>query len=308
MTNIVYPIGGDLDYLAGLFDGDGCASITCEKVKNNLFCDCHYRAIMSIKMTDSEPVELFARQFKGKLNQTIPKNEKHQKYFSVYYYNNRAALIAKKIVPLMKIRRKRLSVFCIIDFAKTVLPQGGTRSLPILSIVERSRLYNYCRTLNQQGSNNLFVSKTGKLMEGENITLNYLAGLFDAEGMATIIKTKDSRYNCGGKYYALLNISMADLEPIKAFATVFGGRIVTNRLRNALHSRIHVIHFTVEKTKSIIQQLQPYLRIERKKMVFAYISDFLSTFEGKYRYIPFEILSQREDLRLKCKKLNKKGR
>lgn len=143
------PVDARLMYLAGLFEGEGCANISkCKASK----CKMGYRhqARLLVSMTDIEPVRAL-RDYFGNVIYVEKQNEVTRgrtKY--VWKVTNRdAGKVAKVLMPHILISRKRSALQCVIDFAATIIISG--RPLSPFIWHKREDLYMKCKAFNAKG-------------------------------------------------------------------------------------------------------------------------------------------------------------
>lgn len=140
-----------LIYLAGLFDGEGCACIPKEKSRNCRI-DFRYHSTLLIVMADSGPVKQFHKCFGGSLN---IRNMKPP-HKSCYYWQvtgSKASQVAAQLLPFSHNDRKRDALQCIIEFGSTVLSRSyASNGTPPEIQQLREILHKRCCAINAQGS------------------------------------------------------------------------------------------------------------------------------------------------------------
>lgn len=138
-----------LDYLAGMFDGDGSAII--HRAKDNRGYSSRFRYIcsLSLQLTDIEPVVAFYNCFKGRVF-TRPGYDNHRECFVWVLENRQACEIAKMLIPHLVISRKHKVLERIIEFGTTYSINNRICSN---EMQKRERLYHECRVYNTKGQN-----------------------------------------------------------------------------------------------------------------------------------------------------------
>lgn len=140
-----------LSYLAGLFDGEGCACISKQKSDSSL-AGFRYRSWLDVRMTDYEPVKLFHETFSGSfwvINERPPRKTQ-------YGWRIRgwpAAQVASQLILFSHNLRKKAALKCIIDFGKTI-SKDAPDCKGVSPEIQQSResLCNRCHALNAKGS------------------------------------------------------------------------------------------------------------------------------------------------------------
>ena len=104
-----------IQYLAGLFDGEGCISIICAKkgAKNPRSQSPAYELKLHIRMTDSRPIkafsDYFAKHFKGGFiaRQETKKPERHKPTYCFACSHTKAENIIKELLPYFICKREQ---------------------------------------------------------------------------------------------------------------------------------------------------------------------------------------------------------
>jgi len=138
-------------YLAGLFEGEGCASITTHRNTANKI-GYQYCIRLDIDMTDIEPIKALHNYFGGSFH--IRKRHEYPQRRETYRWRVRgknAAIVAQLLIPYILTPRKRGALQCVINFAKTIGKNGKTLTPEILQ--RRENLYQKCHAYNARGIN-----------------------------------------------------------------------------------------------------------------------------------------------------------
>jgi len=293
-----------IDYLAGLFDGDGSAFIK-KQVKDGRT---NYVSCLSIGMSDYEPIGLFAKTFGGDIKVYSRKGKKNQ--HTCFFINKRAAEVAEVLIPKIKNSRKRKAMLSLIDFAKTVRTSHGGRWHPFTNaeIELREELFNNCKALNsrEKGNKHILEFKT-TLANIKEATVDYLAGLFDAEGSAFITKIASDSYTDGTYYRACLKIKMVDPGPILSFIGRFGGYYHKECENDSKRNLQHCLFFRHKKAIPVASVLLPKMYAKRKRLAILCILRFLQVREFQGHSLTSEVKSIRKEQWEICKQLNTKG-
>lgn len=102
-----------------------------------------------------------------------------------------------------------------------------------------------------------------------DITLAYIAGLFDGEGSARILQTKSSK---NGKYYQKLEvrIAQADREVLDWIANEFGfGKVYSKSDKRAAENGWKECHDYVvayRMARKFLSAIEPFLFIKKQKV------------------------------------------
>lgn len=114
-----------LMYCTGLFDGEGSACIVanrnCYKDKKLIA----FAPVITLTMTDKEPVCIFAEYCCGKVYPIYSRTCSEKTYYQFIVNGRQAGKIAKKLLPTVKIQRKREALECVIKLAETMGPPGS---------------------------------------------------------------------------------------------------------------------------------------------------------------------------------------
>ena len=153
-------------YLAGLFEGEGCAYIGRHKAEENK-TGYQYQARISIKMSDYEPVKAFYDYFGDDIHSCKSRaNTNWRIQYKWEVSGKKASDIAKELIPHILTPRKQGALQCVIDLAKTLTNGGHPLNREIWQ--KREDLYNKCRTYNARGinANNRLKHNPPKQCEG----------------------------------------------------------------------------------------------------------------------------------------------
>lgn len=114
----------DIAWLAGLLEGEGCFHIGKRKVKDKMY----KRVIISLAMTDKEPVERAAKLFNTKV--TTYKNKRYDNklvYKTVVWASDVASAWMMTLYSFMSPRRKAKIAECLAVW-KLMPGRGGVLS------------------------------------------------------------------------------------------------------------------------------------------------------------------------------------
>lgn len=159
----------ELSYLAGLFDGEGCACIWKQPSRTSLAGFLH-RSMLEVQMADLGPVEVFHKCFGGSIRIANPRPPR-KAICRWAVYGQKAAQVASQLVPFSRNERKKDALLTVIDFGKTCLSHTYRyNGVPPEILQRRELLCNRCKALNETGSDannqnpaDLAVIKTLKL-------------------------------------------------------------------------------------------------------------------------------------------------
>lgn len=127
-------------YLAGLFEGEGSASImrTLRDGKPEKY---YYMNKLSMGMTDAEPIVALHKYFGGsfRLQEEVEGNRQRQYRWALI--GRKAANAARKLRPFILSPRKQEALLCVITFSEHEVQRGLS-----------SANYFKCRAYNAKGS------------------------------------------------------------------------------------------------------------------------------------------------------------
>lgn len=138
---------GDVAYLAGLFDGEGCFCIHKAHGRSRRLS---FALLAQINLTKRELLD-WCQQITGfgQIYQARPATKKHAAYWQWYCNSRNAKLLAILIKDDLKLKRDQAQL--VIDFP--LIPLGGTRKGPRHPLSKLGQLvaYNRMRELNRKG-------------------------------------------------------------------------------------------------------------------------------------------------------------
>ena len=139
----------ELAYLAGLFEGEGCACIYAypHKERNRIF----YRSQLVVRMTDPEPVKRFYDRFGGSYHIRTCATVKACQIFGWCVSGKRAAEVAELLLPYISTSRKCEALKCVIKFAKTFRGEYRGCGVPSEVTEQRIELVRNIRFFNTKG-------------------------------------------------------------------------------------------------------------------------------------------------------------
>lgn len=141
----------ELIYLAGIFDGEGCACIGKRKSRYSLF-GFVYSSQLDVKMTDYGPVKLFHTRFGGSLY-VFNKKPPHKSVWCWAVHGRRAAEVATQLMPFSRNERKKAALQCIVDFRETLLSRAAYCKGVSPDIQQyRELLHHRCSAFNAKGA------------------------------------------------------------------------------------------------------------------------------------------------------------
>lgn len=139
----IQPTLSDTEYAAGLFDGEGCATIGQGTNPTG-------NVIPSVEfgMCDIEPLSKLSRCFGGYLSIAKSKGNKSD-YYRWRIWGAQIIPFAEMLVPYLKIHRKQKALFCVLECARTFRHENNQ---PIGRFLqeERERLREACCKLNSK--------------------------------------------------------------------------------------------------------------------------------------------------------------
>lgn len=145
-----HPIPEELDweYLAGVWDGDGCSTILKQREG---FGETSPNLVL--EMCDREIVDLF-KCAGGRIRRSgkiLPVH--HSRSFRWEMTGKNIIPIAERLLPLMKIPRKKKALACVLECAKLASIRGRARhGVPHHILRQRAELREKCILLNKRGS------------------------------------------------------------------------------------------------------------------------------------------------------------
>lgn len=142
----------------------------------------------------------------------------------------------------------------------------------------------------------------------------YLSGLIDGDGSMSLLARKNipkSNRNKSQIYSMRLCIVNKNKKIMIWLRNNFGGRIDMRDMKkyNPNWSNIYVWMITGPKAKKLLIKCLPYLIIKRSraKLAIEFQNTMIGTRRGQGKRLPKEIISLRQNLMLKMKKLNQKS-
>lgn len=145
------PVDARLMYLAGLWEGEGCASVCKGKHPSSRIGYGHY-ASLTVRMTDPDPVKVIRDYFGGSIYISKQYEDTNTRATYAWAISGRdASDVAKQLIPYILIPRKRGALQCVIDFAKTITNSG--RPLSPETLQQREDLHQKCKAFNAKGIN-----------------------------------------------------------------------------------------------------------------------------------------------------------
>ena len=143
------PVDGELKYLVGLFEGEGCSCIRKYEHPESRI-GYYYQAHLRVAMTDCEPIHALHDYFGGLLyTKKQDEDSNHRDSYEWVINGEKAGNIAKQLIPHILTARKRGALQCIIDFAATLT--SNSRALSPEIIQKRDDLRHKCCAYNATG-------------------------------------------------------------------------------------------------------------------------------------------------------------
>ena len=135
----------DIRYLAGLFEGEGCAYISQIEGAAKI-------GALTVNMTDAKPVEAFHDYFGvGEVHYRDSKRENHNPSYTWHVLGKDAGRVAERLLPFILSERKRGALTCVIEIAKTLVYHRHNPIPPHIQYL-RNRLHDKCRMCNARGT------------------------------------------------------------------------------------------------------------------------------------------------------------
>jgi hypothetical protein len=169
-------------YISGFIDGDGCIFI--RKIKDG------YQSGITITQSRTNILQIVRYHFGGSITTSINRNNKitniinENNYYHKHNIRNQYNLIIRSNEYLLlldyiknSIVIKNGQIKCLNNFYKLINVQNKNE--------EKEELYTQCNEYNKKTISNI--------IKFENINIEYVAGLFDAEGCFYICSTKFSK-------------------------------------------------------------------------------------------------------------------
>ena len=111
----------DIQYVAGLFDGEGCISLVKQRRTNSPLPSYTMRVVIS--MTHKPIIKLLQAQFGGNYHERKGANSKTRNSFSLMWANQQAGTILQILIPHLILKRAEAEV--ALEYVQT-LSQMGT--------------------------------------------------------------------------------------------------------------------------------------------------------------------------------------
>lgn len=252
IDNQKYPISDDdMYYMAGLLDGDGTICITKEKTRES------YSPAVHLSSTDFDIVKFFQMRFGG----TIRNVDSTKKRKFVWYAQGIEAIdTVTEFLPFIFLTRKVHAAKCVIEFGKTLSEHKLSKEI----IDSRKNLYLQSKNTNAHGHNQSFNI-------GIIPPIQYLAGIFDAEGCARVTRCK-SQYST--QYGIALLVKMCDYEPIVAFHKTYGGNLCECKPGKTGRKPSALWRINGKEAGNIAKNIMQFSRCKRKGECLSIINEF----------------------------------
>jgi intein/homing endonuclease len=131
----------------------------------------------------------------------------------------------------------------------------------------------------------------------------YIAGFFDGEGSASIMRAKHKDCRFGFSFSPVVYIANTNLDILKEIQKMIAAGSIYHCKKVAHHKNAYSLHIHGQHAKDFLKMISPYLKI--KKEVAKEVSDFASVIKGQHRTAS-EFNSQQLVFN-RVKLLNKKG-
>jgi hypothetical protein len=119
----------------------------------------------------------------------------------------------------------------------------------------------------------------------------YIAGLFDGEGSISLVRHRRNRWPS-----PQVAIASNDREVLEWLRTRLGGSISTKTPRQPTHSISHDWRLTDRRALTFLQDIRPYLLIQRKiRRIDLLLKEYLTCTPRNGRYTP-ELAEQKQAL------------
>ncbi len=137
-----------LSYLAGLFDGEGCITLTRYKPEGQVIYS-NYMVVVKVRMCNELVVRLFQQTFGGKVRHCKPKKSQWSETWEWYLTTPEFLPFLTDILPYLILKRPNaeIALYYLLHFKqKTNIPVS--KDLAVLREAEFIRM----RKLNKKGS------------------------------------------------------------------------------------------------------------------------------------------------------------
>lgn len=236
-------------YVAGLIDADGSFSISRSESKEGYI---HYDPLIRIRSKHLPTMRWLVDTFGGYHRPQILDGEIYYQW--KFSSDTQASRFLEKIIPYVWIKQQQGLVL------KEYYGLQGVQNKPL-----RQSLYEKIITLNQNES---VTTNTPRLPFSGKILPAYLAGVFDGEGSAYVIRVKQT-YSSGFYYRASISLGMSYKPLIMELQRLYGGAW---RQRPPHRGKLPMYQWDVQdnKSKEIFSlSVLPYLVTKREQVNIA---------------------------------------
>jgi hypothetical protein len=230
-----------LDYIAGYLDGDGCIRI--EKRVRPMRNAPLYRPVVTCGSVCPAVPSAMKEMFGGSVSIRRTRIPNHKPLYLWTRTENRTALFLQEISRHLVIKRDQAQRCIELSTGESFVG----KSVPAAVTTERERLFTTVKTLN---------AKPHCPHDCSQISNEYIAGIFDAEGNVTVQRT---RFGTCRAHVVIVNSCGCIANHLKA---TFGGVI---RKRNGHYYWVAMC----SGAQRFIDSVLPYLTVKRERCELA---------------------------------------
>lgn len=282
-----------LEYLAGFLDGDGCITLGCPRTTSS--GGRGYSVFVNAVNTDIRPLEMFRDVFGGSLSPMGRGNEKHSPSFQWSVAAEKAIPVVVALMPFLILKRRDAEI--ALEFQALLRgSKRGPRGSHADSFAARDVLKGEMVARHAPNSGVITQHQGG-------VSLEYLAGHFDAEG-CVVIPLVRTRASLGFSARHSLRVSVTGTDPgaVNVFRDTFGGSVQVAKRGNPKHSPRFDWVIVSESAKKPLEAMAELLIVKRRDAEIGLALQRLMSQGKRGHRVPAPVFAQRETLRLQLVK------
>lgn len=297
-------------------DGEGSLSLALRQHRR---ASPEYSTRVCVYNASREVLEEIQRTWGGTLSAVGQRKRGWKPAFALIWTNAAAAELLMELAPHLRVKARHAST--LLEFQEHVWAGRRTRDasgrLLHLSAGElraRRWFYERMKWLNIRGTTPR-MQRRGRepsLAIGRDVSPRYLAGFIDGEGALMIARSSDSSHK-RYQYRARIAVANVDRGVLEDLQGSFGGILTNQPPRKTRWKHAYGLVWTDRMAGRILRAVKPYLRVKRRQaeVLLNFIRHKARTRQGHHgRFfapLPRKVVSFREDLYRKIRKLNAKG-
>lgn len=284
MTSLIRT-DGQLDYLAGFFDAEGCVYFSSNGKQEQV--------MYSVGQSDPTVLYLFQKTFGGSVRKRKEATDRHREQ----WLWQKTCVRSDEFCPLMIGRTviKRHQIGLAMEFSKTIKPRGMTATEPI--VIKRE-------VIRKQLSAAKGTERDREDVVVPSMPIAYWAGLFDGDGSAGIRK-------CNRCFYPKASIFSCYVPVLESAKRQFSGNVLVHKSKRAREWR--TLHQNVE---AFLRSLEPHLIVKAavvrsvlalKELAVNGRLSMVCDSRGWNRKFADSVIQEMESLARRIRELNRQG-